>query len=182
VQRRLGLERSSREELGIAEVILEKDFWVCWTLRELFALPGIGEHLIFKGGTSLSKVWRAIARFSEDIDVSLSREWLGFTGDRSPEHATSGKKQRERIEDLAAACSLKITTEILPALRARAAAALGDKGWDIIVDPDDSQTLRFVRTLRPRLPSAFARSSEIGNRAGPCWARSSPPRRWPRAW
>jgi predicted nucleotidyltransferase component of viral defense system len=46
---------------------------VCWTLRELFSLPGIGEHLIFKGGTSLSKVWRAIARFSEDIDVSLSR-------------------------------------------------------------------------------------------------------------
>jgi len=138
------LYKGASQKLGIGEVILEKDFWVCWTLRELFALPGIGEHLIFKGGTSLSKVWRAIARFSEDIDVSLSREWLGFTGDRSPEHATSGKKQRERIEDLAAACSRKIATEILPALRARAAATLGDKGWDIIVDSDDSQTLRFT--------------------------------------
>lgn len=34
---------------------VEKDLWVCWTLRELFTLPGIGEHLTFKGGTSLSK-------------------------------------------------------------------------------------------------------------------------------
>ncbi len=138
------LYKAASQKLGIGEVILEKDFWVCWTLRELFALPGIGEHLIFKGGTSLSKVWRAIARFSEDIDVSLSREWLGFSGEHSPEHATSGKKQRERIEDLATACSHKIATEILPALRARATATLGDKGWFITIDSDDSQTLRFA--------------------------------------
>jgi len=42
-------------------VIVEKDFWVCWTLKELFALPAMGEHLIFKGGTSLSKVYKMIA-------------------------------------------------------------------------------------------------------------------------
>ncbi len=138
------LYKAASQKLGIGEVILEKDFWVCWTLRELFALPGIGEHLIFKGGTSLSKIWRAIDRFSEDIDVSLSREWLGFTGEQSPERATSGKKQRERIEDLAAACSRKIATEILPALHARATATLGDKGWRIVVDPGDSQTMRFT--------------------------------------
>lgn len=138
------LYRAASQRLGIGEVILEKDFWVCWTLRELFALPDIGEHLIFKGGTSLSKVWRAIARFSEDIDVSLSREWLGFTGERSPEQATSGKKQRERIDNLAAACSHKIATEILPALRARATATLGDNGWLLAIDPVDSQTLRFT--------------------------------------
>ena len=158
-EQRSELYKGASQKLGIGEVILEKDFWVCWTLRELFALPSIGEHLIFKGGTSLSKVWRAIARFSEDIDVSLSREWLGFTGDRSPEHATSGKKQRERIEDLAAACSLKIATEVLPALRARAAATLGDKGWDIIVDPDDSQTLRFTypSDVGTTTPDAYVR-------------------------
>jgi hypothetical protein len=153
------LYQAASQKLGIGEVILEKDFWVCWTLRELFALPGIGEHLIFKGGTSLSKVWRAIARFSEDIDVSLSREWLGFAGDRNPEHATSGKKQRERIDDLAAACSHKIATEILPALRARATAALGDKGWLIVVDPEDSQTLRFTypSDVGAATPEAYVR-------------------------
>ena len=143
----------------MGEVVLEKDFWVCWTLRELFALPGIGEHLIFKGGTSLSKVWRAIARFSEDIDVSLSREWLGFTGDRSPEHVSSEKKQRERMADLAAACSRKIATEILPALRARAAATLGDQGWAIAVDPEDSQTLRFTypSDVSAAMPDTYVR-------------------------
>ena len=41
-------------------IIVEKDFWVCWTLKELFRLPEIGEHLIFKGGTSLSKVFKCI--------------------------------------------------------------------------------------------------------------------------
>src|SRR5436309_7111762 len=54
---------------NIQAQIVEKDFWVCWTLKELFRLPVVGEHLIFKGGTSLSKVFKVIERFSEDIDV-----------------------------------------------------------------------------------------------------------------
>jgi predicted nucleotidyltransferase component of viral defense system len=48
------------EQMGLQEVSVEKDFWVCWTLRELFDLPGIGERLTFKGGTSLSKAWKLI--------------------------------------------------------------------------------------------------------------------------
>ncbi len=72
-------------------IIVEKDFWVCWTLKELFRLPDIGEHLIFKGGTSLSKVFRIIERFSEDIDVSIDRGWLGFGGANEPE---AGRKQQ----------------------------------------------------------------------------------------
>ena len=47
-------------------------------MKQLFGLPEIGEHLIFKGGTSLSKVFKVIERFSEDIDVSIDRGWLGF--------------------------------------------------------------------------------------------------------
>jgi len=63
------LQVEDRMRLQAASV--EKDFWVCWTLRELVRLPGIGEHLTFKGGTSLSKAWNLIQRFSEDIgDVS----------------------------------------------------------------------------------------------------------------
>ena len=45
-------------QMGLQAVSVEKDFWVCWTLRELFTLPGIGAHLTFKGGTSLSKAWK----------------------------------------------------------------------------------------------------------------------------
>ena len=158
-RQRVELFEQTTQQTGIDAVIIEKDFWVCWTLRQLFTLPGIGEHLIFKGGTSLSKVWRAIARFSEDIDVSLSRDWLGFTGTRDPEKAASGKKQRERIEDLAAACAEKIKSEVLPALRARAAAALGEDGWTIAIDADDPQTLRFnyPSTLGEHASEAYIR-------------------------
>jgi predicted nucleotidyltransferase component of viral defense system len=50
--------------------LIEKDFWVCWTLQRLFNLPEVGPHLTFKGGTSLSKVYHLIDRFSEDIALA----------------------------------------------------------------------------------------------------------------
>ena len=46
------------EQMRLQAASVEKDFWVCWTLRELFTLPEIGSHLTFKGGTSLSKAWK----------------------------------------------------------------------------------------------------------------------------
>ena len=66
------------EQMELQAVSVEKDLWVCWTLRELFDLPGIGGHLTFKGGTSLSKAWKLIHRFSEDIDLVVDKELLGF--------------------------------------------------------------------------------------------------------
>ncbi len=78
--------------------MVEKDFWVGWTLRELFRLPVMGEHLIFKGGTSLSKVFKVIERFSEDIDVSIDRGFLGFDGPSEPEAGASNKEKQRRIE------------------------------------------------------------------------------------
>ena len=65
--------REAEARMRLRASSIEKDFWVCWTLRELFALPGIGEHLTFKGGTSLSKCWQLIERFSEDLDVTVHR-------------------------------------------------------------------------------------------------------------
>jgi predicted nucleotidyltransferase component of viral defense system len=67
-RRRLVCEQA-QARLGLSPVSLEKDFWVCWTLRALFGLPVWGPRLTFKGGTSLSKCWQLIARFSEDIDT-----------------------------------------------------------------------------------------------------------------
>ena len=72
-------ETASRRNLTATAV--EKDFWVCWTLQHLFSISGIPEFR-FKGGTSLSKVFRLIDRFSEDIDISLDRAALGFTRER----------------------------------------------------------------------------------------------------
>lgn len=56
---------------------IEKDWWVVQTLRIIFGMP-VGKHLLFKGGTSLSKAWKILDRFSEDIDLALNREYLGF--------------------------------------------------------------------------------------------------------
>ena len=64
--------------LGTAEQNIEKDFWVCWTLDALFnELDSGGPRLLFKGGTSLSKSYGLIERFSEDIDITVFREDIG---------------------------------------------------------------------------------------------------------
>ena len=84
--------------LGLSAGSMEKDLWVCWTLRALFRLPSTGPHLTFKGGTSLSKGWKLIDRFSEDIDVVINRESLGFGGADSPEEAPSNKQRVKRLD------------------------------------------------------------------------------------
>lgn len=63
---------------GLAEAIIEKDFWVCWMLEQLFSSDALAGRLLFKGGTSLSKIFHAISRFSEDIDLcgGLCGTWL----------------------------------------------------------------------------------------------------------
>jgi predicted nucleotidyltransferase component of viral defense system len=66
-------------ETGLNGQIIEKDWWVTAVLRALFSLPYSG-HCSFKGGTSLSKCWGLINRFSEDADVAIDREYLGFSG------------------------------------------------------------------------------------------------------
>lgn len=126
--------------------VVEKDFWVCWTLKELFQLPIIGGHLIFKGGTSLSKVFKIIERFSEDIDISIDREYLGFGGANAPEAGTSNKDKQRRIEALKAACQQKISGELQPALEAAIKTRIrrGEQ-WELRQDDDDPdhQTLLF---------------------------------------
>lgn len=70
------------EQLNQDLQTIEKDWWVTQVLRVLFSLP-YAEHMSFKGGTSLSKAWNLINRFSEDIDIAVSREYLGFVGELS---------------------------------------------------------------------------------------------------
>ena len=64
-------------KIGIPDFAVEKDWWVVQTLNIIFQMP-FKDHLQFKGGTSLSKVWQLIKRFSEDVDLALNREYLGF--------------------------------------------------------------------------------------------------------
>jgi len=66
--------------MGLPTVAIEKDWWVVHTLSLIFSMK-CASSLIFKGGTSLSKGWNLIQRFSEDIDLALNREYLGFKGE-----------------------------------------------------------------------------------------------------
>jgi hypothetical protein len=140
---RLELLDAVSRERGLAPAILEKDYWVCKTLDALFSLPDLGDHLVFKGGTSLSKVYGLIDRFSEDIDISLHREYLGFGEDRDPEAAT-GKEQGRRLEALQQTCRDRIRDTLLPALREKLTETLGDGGeWSLEIDPREAQTILF---------------------------------------
>jgi hypothetical protein len=137
--------------LHIQAASVEKDFWVCWTLREVTSLPEIGSHITFKGGTSLSKVWRLIERFSEDIDLIVDKEPLGFAGDASPDRASSAKQRKLRLAALMEACKGWVQGRLQTALAVRLAERLGPGGWDLGVDPDadDGQCLLF------RYPGVF---------------------------
>ncbi len=72
------LFRESAARRGMSPAVIEKDFWVCWVLKQLFAEPGLKDKMVFKGGTSLSKVFGLIDRFSEDIDLVLDWRLLGY--------------------------------------------------------------------------------------------------------
>ena len=140
----------------LSPVIIEKDFWVCWTLERLFTLPEVGANLLFKGGTSLSKVYGVIERFSEDIDLSLSRDFLGFGGEREPELAASKTQQRKRIEELLAAFYAATTERTLPTLHAAIAEVLGEEGWTLT--PTEPGTLEFAYPLSLGSALAYIRS------------------------
>jgi predicted nucleotidyltransferase component of viral defense system len=78
-QQKLEITEQIRNKIGLSETAIEKDWWVTAALRALFSMP-YAENLSFKGGTSLSKCYNLIERFSEDIDIAVNREYLGFVG------------------------------------------------------------------------------------------------------
>jgi len=125
------------EEKRLQAASVDKDFWVCWTLREIFNLPDIGGRITFKGGTSLSKAWGLIERFSEDIDLVVDKDALGFAGEASPDQAPSNKQRRRRLDDLMAACRSWVQDQLKPALEQTIAGRFGTReGWRLEVDPD----------------------------------------------
>jgi hypothetical protein len=91
--------------LGTVQQNIEKDFWVCWTLDALFnGLQAGGPRLLFKGGTSLSKGYGLISRFSEDIDITVFRDDIGQAATIEELEALSGKKRAARLDAIREAC------------------------------------------------------------------------------
>lgn len=163
----------AQARLGLPSTSIEKDFWVCWTLWKLFNLPEYGKNLVFKGGTSLSKGWDLIKRFSEDIDVVVNRDSLGFGGDKSPDKAPSEKQRKIRLKDLKKACHEHIHSKLRPTLERCFADTLpANLKWSLdIASPDedpDGQTLLFQYPGNLTGSSSYLRSQvkiELGARS-----------------
>lgn len=152
---RAAVLQEAAARMGIdSPAIIEKDFWVCWTLGQIFATDSLPGPL-FKGGTSLSKVYGIITRFSEDVDIVLDRHTLGFEGDSDPINITGTNRRKRRLEELAAACSQTVQGSVRDALQTRFRSELGDVGWSITLDvaDRDGQSLLFAYPvgLEPRL-------------------------------
>lgn len=134
-ERRLYIEEAAGRR-GVSAVMIEKDFWVSWMLGLLFG-SRFADVLVFKGGTSLSKVFHAIDRFSEDIDLSLSPEFLGLsTAELSDASSrTQATKWMERAE---AACADTIRTQLGPELEQAIVELLGQgpgRWLEFMIDP-----------------------------------------------
>jgi len=95
--------------------IVEKDFWVCWTLSKLFGQEQLAKLLMFKGGTSLSKVFHLIERFSEDIDLIL--DWRLVSGE-DPQSARSKTKQNKLNDDMNEKAQGYIAGELMDMVKA----------------------------------------------------------------
>jgi len=137
------IESASR--IGLSPQVVEKDFWVCWILRRVFALTDIGSHITFKGGTSLSKAYGAIRRFSEDVDLAVERSFLGFDGPNDPETAASGKLRRRLRESLSDACKKRVAADIVPQLKDAVSSPPQGQEWRLDLDAEDAggQTVLF---------------------------------------
>lgn len=130
----------------VTPIIIEKDFWVCWTLHKLSINPDLAPFLTFKGGTSLSKAYGLIERFSEDIDLTISRNAPFVSDSKDPmEPGITANEVKRRIDALKGNAQLFVEKTALPKLATDIKAALGDKGWEIALDAadPDRQTLLF---------------------------------------
>jgi hypothetical protein len=112
--------------------IVEKDFWVCWLLGRIFSAPSLGADCVFKGGTSLSKVFGAISRFSEDIDLGLLPASLGWS-EADLDDAPSASQRRKRVKQISADCEAAVQNRFRPELEELVGGILGQKpgggGW-----------------------------------------------------
>ena len=110
---RADLFREAATQKSVVPGIVEKDFWVCWTLGKLFLSQAYHNQIILKGGTSLSKVFKLIDRFSEDIDLIL--HWDLITAE-DPTRERSRTKQQRINDELNYAAQNYLRESFLPEL------------------------------------------------------------------
>jgi hypothetical protein len=127
--------------LGMTPAVVEKDFWVTWVLNRLFATPALARLLMFKGGTSLSKAYGLIDRFSEDIDLILDWRVLGGDDPLAERSHTKQNRLNKEIEQ-------KAKAYIAESLLAEVSAATGEI-CRCAIGTDDAHVIEL------RYPAAF---------------------------
>jgi len=133
---RSDLFQGAADQTGLPPAVVEKDFWVCWTLKRIYESALLREALVFKGGTALAKASRIVSRFSEDVDLAVDYAPLGFVGMRDPAAPMSRTKRESLLAELMLACHAYIAGPFIHVMRARIADALGSsQDWALGVDP-----------------------------------------------
>lgn len=122
-ERRLVFEAAA-QRMALAPAVVEKDFWVCYALDHLFHRSGFAESMVFKGGTSLSKAFGLIERFSEDIDLILDWRLLGY-GENEPWEPRSNSAQERFKTDSIERTNAFLADAFVPKLRAALSESLG---------------------------------------------------------
>ena len=135
------LFRGTASKTRFNEAIVEKDFWVCLMLDNLFHRNSYKDAFTFKGGTSLSKAWNIIERFSEDIDLVLDWRTLGYAKDE-PNDVRSKNKQDKLNKEANAKAAEFIGGELLDSLRRDFSGILHHE-YMFAVDESDPQTILF---------------------------------------
>ena len=141
-QDRSDLFRNTADKMGLSDTVVEKDFWVCYMLDYLFHRCAWKDNLAFKGGTSLSKAYGLIERFSEDIDLILDWRVLGY-GMNEPWEERSNTKQDIFNKEANTKAEEFLRDTFLPAISADLTAELGD-GVRCFIDPTDAQTVKIA--------------------------------------
>ena len=148
-QERRELFRATAQAMQVHEAIVEKDFWVCWILDYLFQLSPWKKKMVFKGGTSLSKAYHIIERFSEDIDLILDWRLLDYPGDE-PWQARSANKQNEFNIEANQQCAAFLEHEFVPALSkslkelAEAEIGVEARGQEVLIQYPHSFSLSAI--------------------------------------
>lgn len=135
------LFRNTAQKLGINEAIIEKDFWVCLTLDYLFHQCKWRNTFAFKGGTSLSKCYGLITRFSEDIDLILDWRALGYA-ENEPWTDRSTTKQDKFNKDANFRAEIFLQDELLPIFKKDISDIIGSEAI-LYVEETDPNTINF---------------------------------------
>jgi hypothetical protein len=150
---------AASQRLGANAQYVEKDFWVCWTLDVLYhGLPSGGPRLLFKGGTSLSKGYGLINRFSEDIDITAFREDLKQAASEEELEQLSNNKRQQKLDAIRDACRAWVQGVLREGVTQRVVEYAGEAGRVEIDDTDhDGQTLLVFYPSIVRKESDYAR-------------------------